>query len=94
MPYYGRSDDHEYDDESPPTHCPGPSIPDHAYPRRCGRFLVAGAWICARCHAETESYWRNDKAEEAAHMQRLVAQEAAHWANWTPAVIAAEDLPF
>lgn len=52
--------DWDYEDDAPPTHCPGPSYDDS---HGCGRFLSVGAWMCDRCRAETDAYYKDHKAE-------------------------------
>jgi hypothetical protein len=70
----------DYEGDAPPDRCPGPAY-DNA--RGCGRFLAEDTWMCGRCKAESNEYWKADSEREAQlEADMLEAQRLADKAYW------------
>lgn len=92
MSYYPGHWYMDAEDDVPPDRCPGTD--DHG----CGRFLVIGAWLCARCEREARDIQHAEAAQhaaaDAADAARLAATQTALGA-WTPLQATdPRDLPF
>ncbi len=63
------------DPDMPNGHCDGTDA------HKCGRFVAAGAFHCARCLEEMEDAARWEAAEDA-RIAQAIADEQAHWEQY------------